>query len=416
MSRLGYAPYLAAAFVLWPLVAFAGGSGFSSLLALASLPAIAYFRLRMPGLFFEVTLVLIAWILASAIWSPAGDGFVSGSLMQGTFALNAAGLRTGLTFLAAMLLVMAVLAVPKWRDRNIPNRIILLALIVHGATVLLLAVFTEDALALFDPLSDRTSEAMQNVIRNANAFALALPLVAAWMWTRAYDWIGRIIAAGVVIVSLWAFNDLGAQSAVIATAFAINAVIIVWWLPRAGFRVLLGAIGIYILAAPVLVGSGINLLERLGITLPGSFQSRVHTWQVVIDRIGEKPLIGHGMEAAKTWRETYADYPEWMARLPEYWASYPVIPGHVHNMALQLWAETGAVGALLAAAALILLAWRLPAPGEMDPTARYAMAGFTGAALVMFSFSYSLWNEAFWASLTLLSGAIILMARREPNT
>ena len=412
MRKLSYAPLLAATFILWPILAFAGGLGFSALLGLIALPSLLFAR---PGLplrpYILAFMALIAWVIASALWSPTGGGLVSGSLSAGNFALNAAGLRIGLTALATMGAVLAALTLTVERAQ-ISGRVILWMLALHGLIILLLAGFTEQALNLFDPLSDKTTEAMQNILRNANAFALVLPVLAAWMWTRSYGWTGKIIAAALVVAALWAFKALDAQSAAIALGAAINAIIFVWWLPRQGFRVLLGTIAAYIALAPIIMSSGIMLLERYGIALPGSFKSRVWTWEVVIEKIREKPLIGHGMEASKTWRETYADHPEWLAGLPDTWANYPVIPGHTHNMALQLWAETGAVGALLAALSLVLLAWRLPAPGALNPTARYGLAGFIGAALIMFSFSYSVWNEAFWASLALISCAIILMAKR----
>jgi O-antigen ligase len=124
-------------------------------------------------------------------------------------------------------------------------------------------------------------------------------------------------------------------------------------------------------------------------------------------------VTGYGISASKSWRETYADHPDWLARLPDFWKDYPVVPGHPHNMALQIWAETGLIGAVLVGFALVLLGFRLPQPDQMREDVRYATAGVTGVALSLFSFAYNMWNEAFWSTVVLAAIAIILLAKRQ---
>ena len=123
--------------------------------------------------------------------------------------------------------------------------------------------------------------------------------------------------------------------------------------------------------------------------------------------------MGHGIEASKSWRDTYASYPEWMAQLPDFWAYYPVVPGHPHNMALQIWAETGLIGAGLAALTILLIGWRLPSGDRLRVDIRYAIGGMLASATCLFSFSYSVWNEAFWATLALAVAGLILLSRRQ---
>ncbi len=89
------------------------------------------------------------------------------------------------------------------------------------------------------------------------------------------------------------------------------------------------------------------------------------------------------------------------------------MPGHPHNMALQIWAETGLIGAVLVGFALVLLGFRLPQPDQMREDVRYAIAGVTGVALSLFSFAYNMWNEAFWSTVVLAAVAIILLAKRQ---
>ena len=101
-----------------------------------------------------------------------------------------------------------------------------------------------------------------------------------------------------------------------------------------------------------------------------------------------------------------------MAHLPVFWARNPVVPGHPHNMALQIWAETGAVGAFVAALAVLLIGWRLPIGHNLRTDIRYAIGGMLAAAFCLFSFSYSVWNEAFWSTLALAVVALIVLSRR----
>ena len=81
-------------------------------------------------------------------------------------------------------------------------------------------------------------------------------------------------------------------------------------------------------------------------------------------------------------------------------------------MALQIWAETGLVGALLMALAVLLVGWRLPHGGRLRADVRYAIGGMLAATFCLFSFSYSAWNEAFWATLALAVAALVLLSRR----
>ena len=130
-------------------------------------------------------------------------------------------------------------------------------------------------------------------------------------------------------------------------------------------------------------------------------------------------MIGHGPEASHTWKDTFAEHPEWLAEATArygdttVWSAYQVIPIHPHNMALQVWAETGMVGATLAAAFLIFLGWRLKSPAQWPPISRYAAAGLIGVCIAICSFAYSMWNEAFWASAIIASGVVLLQARQD---
>ncbi|MEM1151678.1 MAG: hypothetical protein AAGI03_14165, partial [Pseudomonadota bacterium] len=84
-----------------------------------------------------------------------------------------------------------------------------------------------------------------------------------------------------------------------------------------------------------------------------------------------------------------------------------------HNMPLEVWAETGAIGAALFAGLLIAFGLRLARPEHMSLRTRIGTAGLVGATLAIASVSYSTWNEAFWASVVLASLSLIVVSRAE---
>ncbi len=406
-----YGPVLAAAFVLWPVLAALGGQGFAALAGLTGIAALAIARPAGPPRGAALLLLLfVAWAVTSEFWGPRSEGILSGSLRQGNFAIESrAGILIGTV--AAALLTLAGAA----RTGKAPRaeRVILggigvqAGLLIAGSVAIgpiLLAVYGSDP--------QRQYEGIQNFSRNANAFALALPLLAAPLLSDGAVW-RRLAAAGLMLVAAAVFIRLDAQSALVALVATAIAWGIVTAFPRLGLRWLIGLSGGYIAAAPLLIGGVLHVVEPFADRLPPSFRSRLWAWETVLARTAEAPFSGHGLGATRTWRETFAAHPDWLAGLPPHWANYPVVPGHPHNMALEIWAETGATGAVLAALALVVLAFRLPDGRVMTARTRLAAAGLTAAALAIFSFAYSVWNEAFWAGLILLAAALILMARTQ---
>lgn len=410
---MSYAPVLAAAFVLWPLMGLLGAQGYAPLLGLAALPALALARPKWPPASYAVLAsVFVVWAALSEIWSPASTGFVTGSLAGGDFGVKAASLRIVLTAGFGLLAVGGAMQIGKG-SAQLSSRVMLGAFAAQGLILAITTLFAGPLIAaIYGADPQEVNSGIQNLGRNANAFALVLPILIAYLAARpAYMW--KLVVVLLLVVSLLIFTRIDSQAAIIGIVFMIAAMAVVQVLPRLGFRVLFSVLAAYIASAPLVIGTGLRLLEAYGIQLPGSFQSRAWSWQVVIGKIAEKPLTGHGIAASKTWRETYTDHPDWLARLPDFWAYYPVVPGHPHNMALQIWAETGLIGAVLAGFALVMLGFRLPRPDAMREDIRFAIAGLTGVATSMFSFAYNVWNEAFWSSLILAAIAIILLSKRE---
>lgn len=410
---MSYAPVLAAAFVLWPIMGLLGGQGYTPLLALAALPALALARPKWPPALYAVLAILfVIWVVIGEAWSPVSTGFVSGSLLEGNFGVEAASLRIFLTAAFAMLAIGGALRIADG-SAQVSARVMLGAFAAQGLILAISTIFSGPLLsAIYGADPNEMSSGVQNIGRNANAFALVLPVLIAYLSARPqFFW--KPVVALLFVTSLLFFTRIDSQSAVIGLVFMMVAIGLVQALPTLGFRALFTGLGAYVASAPMLLGTGLKIMEAYNIYMPGSFQSRVWAWHFAIGKISERPLTGHGISASKAWTDTYTDHPEWLAHLPESWANYPVVPGHPHNMALQIWAETGMVGAILFGFSLVLLGFRLPQPVRMRADIRFAIAGLTGVAFSLFNFAYSMWNEAFWSSLALAAVAIILLSKRQ---
>lgn len=415
---MNYGIYFGALFCLWPLLAFAGTQGFSSLLTLMTLGAVFYVRRAARPVLLACVAGLVVWIAVTELWSPVSQGFASGSLADRNFSIEAASVRIILTALAGAVTLAALEGfrakaegppAPRWT-----RSLILGALGLQFAAIMIVVFFREPVFDFFDPVSDKTHEALQNVIRNMNAFALALPILAGWLALRpGAAYAGRAAAVIITALSLYGFYSFQADSALIMPFAALGALLIVMLFPVSGFKVLFGGMAGVILAIPAFIWALTTGLAQTGAVLPGSFQSRIWSWEAVLRKIEEAPLIGHGLGASASWREVYADHPEKLALMEPHWAQYPLIPSHPHNMALHVWSETGLIGAALLAAAVALIGFALPSPRSLTSMQRFMTAGLAGSAFVLFSFAYSAWNEAFWAGLVILAGVIILLARTE---
>lgn len=414
-----FSPFLAGILVLWPIIAYMGAQGYTGAVAIAALLGLVYVRVRQIRVYALALVAFVAWIVAAGFWAPEAKALLVGDMRDGSFSMDMPGIRFGLTALAGLGVIVATSAVAE-KSSRISLGVIVGVAIVQFFGVVGTALFTPQILALLAPISHPVHEMPQNLIRNANAFMLLLPFLLAWLWHRQNDY-WRMAAVGLGVISFAAFAQTGTQTGLTGAAFMLACMAIVKFWPKNGFRILFSGLAVYVTLAPLLLGWGVAQLRSFGIPLPQSFFSRTYSWELVREKVSEAPIFGHGLEASYTWTDTYGDHPEWLAdAVARYnqevafaWEIYPVVPGHPHNMPLQVWAETGMIGACLGAIFLFFLGWRLKAPALWPPISRYAAAGLIGVCAAVASFAYSMWNEAFWASAVLAAAVIFLQARHD---
>ena len=135
--------------------------------------------------------------------------------------------------------------------------------------------------------------------------------------------------------------------------------------------------------------------------MPHSAQHRIVIWGHTSNQIAKAPILGSGINTARALNDP-AGY------------DAPLAPGsdfrlttglHSHNVYLQAWYETGAVGALLLLAiGLLVLSALTRAPRDVQP---YLYATFATCALLGGT-SFSLWQPWFMASFGFAAGFAML--------
>lgn len=370
----------AAFFALLPAVSVGGAMGLPLLMGLAAMAAIdptamkeAITR-RPAGL--VLLIAFIVWASLSSIWSPADKPtalkisalLVFGLVFVGALSANASAVRLALSAALAAFLMLA------------------------------LGLGIE---ALFDLALNRAAMpgvAFGEVNRNPSRglvvlLALTWPSVA---WLIALGGQIRLVASWLIAVGAGVLSlQFGQNSTAAGFVAGLTAFGAAFLWPTLVIRATSLALAAWLLAAPFLTPllvSSSALVEAV----PLSWAARIAIWRYTCARILEQPWIGHGIDAGRATTDMISIRGLEMRG----------IPVHPHSASLQVWFDLGAVGAALAAAAIVLGGWRLGRSFAHDrPTAAAA-----AAVLAMFGFmaniGWSIWQE-WWMATLLLAAALV---------
>lgn len=376
--------------VLWPLCALVG-SGFAALVGFAALlaapSAIRAFRPRIYLLLLAVFFGYAAW---SSAWSPRALEFVQVDLTKGSINVRNEVLRLAPLLLAAGLLIGATLRLDG-RRRRLVSSVALWALFVQVGMVATLTLFELPILDALRPIVPDTGEGVQNITRNSLLMATAAPaLIAVVAGDRPLP-AASLSMFGVAVIEAAVLFYRGVDAGLLALGVATLCIAIVLILPRHGFRLLGLLFAVAIMSAPWVFG-----YLSYGATAEAattSAQWRLAIWAEAVKVIEAHPVYGAGLGALRTMRDPITE---------GVFTGQLHMPNHPHNMALQLWAETGAVGAALLSAAIVAAAFRLPSPRDIGRSAIH-VAGLAGGAAVIAFVSFDLWNQDWWAAAGILA-------------
>gem|GEM_PF-130594 len=385
--------------VLWPVIAFMGGLGFSIAAGLGAILLLPVaIRSVRPRLYAVALLFFLVYAGASAGWSPRPTVLVEFDFTAMKFAVRSEMIRVGLLLLALGVLIAAALRLNEASRRRLAV-LSQVMLIVQVGVLITLALFEQQALDLLSGFMPDSGEGVQNISRNSLIMALALPFLALGLFRGGSPW-GRLLAVIVCAGALFVLVYRGVDAGLLILAAATLFMLIIRILPRHGFRLIGLLIAALILSSPwvlVALTAGADFA-----TADDSVTYRAAIWHRVIDLIHQDPIVGHGLGVLRTIREPIET---------GVFAGQFTIPNHAHNMILQLWAETGAIGAGLLSLAVVLAGWRLP-PMERARHAAYLAAALAGGLTAAACVSFDLWNEWWWAVGGLLA-ALAVAAPRE---
>lgn len=221
-------------------------------------------------------------------------------------------------------------------------------------------------------------------------------------------WRGWLAVAGLVIGNVllcWVYWSGVALAALIG---AVTVGLIGWLRPE--FTLIAsGQVGaLWLVASPWVqapLGAAVTgwLRPHLGQESLFDWVNRLRSWRYTAEWIAEKPILGHGFDAARLFSEA-RDLSGYVK---------PLIMQHPHAMPLQIWLELGAVGAALAAGVLATFGRRLGAEFARNRPAAASICALLSAALLCSALDVGLWAGWFWASLAIGASMIVLSQAAE---
>lgn len=230
------------------------------------------------------------------------------------------------------------------------------------------------------------------VVVSRGSVFMALMMWPALLAFRTLDRRAGMAAVCLAAVVIAMLTDHGATRVSVASGLLV--MVLVWWLGRPVVLLMGGVIIAVIVSAPLLPLGPLSphswLMEANWLKL--SAIHRLYIWHFVAERIWERPLFGWGFDASRHMPGGDVVTP----------LGVPSMTLHPHSMALQIWLELGAVGAI-AAAVLVALVVRQITRLDADRFAQATAAAALCASFVVASLSFGIWQSWWVGSLVLTS-------------
>jgi O-antigen ligase len=380
-------------FALIMPVAYAGNQGEAVIVAVGGGFSLLFvFRLRAPPLGVVLIGALAIWAAISFAWSPLAGRLYTIHRYGDLEALTAPKLLLQAVLDCAFVLGALILP-PDQRAKALKLTGILL-LAVMGVLMIEAAEGGQiyGFLNSFGKHPLRADLAKRDAARGCYAVVLVFWPLALLTWNKIPVAIPGVVAACLVVSSLMLGVDAPVAalllSLVVFGGMRVNA--------RLGAWVCMVAVVVYFLAAPLVFlphgHAAADIPSDMG---KESWHIRVSIWRFASALIAHRPLLGYGLDASRAFGDA--------------------IPMHPHDAAIQLWLETGVLGALLGALFWGWLFFRIQRVGREDPVWA-AMACATAAAYLLISaISFGVWQE-WWLGLGAIAiacCAMVLQTRRE---
>lgn len=345
-------------------------------------------RLDLPrGIAALAVLPLLGYAALSIAWTPVTDNALRQIVELLGFFLSAFGLAGLLPHYGAPVLRRLDLAVAA-------------AVILGLATLTIEVVFDQPLYRLVHGMDVTATPSDAVLNRPAVLFAAFAWPAALHLRRRGLSWAAIVLlgaTTAVLVVSSSQSASLGMVAGLMM--FGLASLSLTWARRTVAAALAIACFG----AVPIadgLYSAGAAQWDGLGITA----RHRVEIWHFTAERVGDRPIFGHGLAASRSM-DNRGETSEFQA------PDQSIIPLHPHNAFLQVWLELGLVGAV-AAMAFGLAVLRLTA--TLAQTAqRMALAQFA-ASLAMLSVAYGAW-QSWWVAGLLSAGLATALAARVPD-
>lgn len=329
-------------------------------------------------------LALTVWVAGSIGWSPVGWGEAA---------------RTILWQLPVSFLVVTVLGGATREDRIHALRG-LVALVGGAAFILSMeALNGYQIMRAANPAQDVLE--LERTLGRGSVAVVVLGVMTALAAARLG--LPRQASLGLLALAGFVATRFGMDMNLVLFAITVLAAGAAWLAPRLALAALCGVTVLAVLAAPWLYARLAGLIFTVWPSENGplSYERRAQMWQFAIDRIGEKPMMGWGLDASRTFDGiiVYRGF-EWSD-----------IQLHPHASPLQIWLELGGVGAVLVALVLAAAGWGLVRMFGRDRLAAAAVASGLAALFAAWGFSFGLWQPWLWALMLLVVGYGVALKR-----
>ena len=376
-------------FVLLPVASQAGGLGIAAITALGGgLTLIGLGPAKIISIFksspkaFWALMALLIYGLVSSIWSP----YVSKRSFPNPMIL-VLGLPLYFLFVRAVLYHSAFTSLwlrRVWLWGTIGSAIAIFIDLTTGYSISL----TIDPVSANESLNSRRGDLAQNLGHGVAVLALLYPAVAVTVWQRGTG--GKAIAAGLAILILLCGYFANMSASIVALLFALLFMV------GAAYKPSLTLAGVHIAAAfsvflaPIATYLVTKISDAHLAALPFSWEERIHNWRYILHKITEHPIIGHGFDAVRTFEDKHT---------VRGFADRAIVSLHPHNAGLHIWVELGAIGILIAIAALFFSHKMIRSSNEIRRTTAVALSGTGAAAIVNASLTFGVWQDWWWAAI-----------------
>ena len=368
----------AAAFGLIPLFAYVWPLGFAFLIAVMSaLLAPLWVRPQQAWPAATLLLALALWGAGALAWSPA-LARVNPQDPETQFGLKLLAQGAAYGFFAA--------AAGGLSGRAAQRVLTVLALGLLGLGAVLVVEGTSSAWA-YRQLLALTGDPIRPDLAERNIgkgqFVLALLAWPALVFLHQHR--PRLIPLllGALLLCVFLLNEF---APIVGFAAGGIAFLLVSFGGPWGARLVGALLAVQVLVSPWIVRAAVDggLFGALDRLAPESWAQRLRVWSFVSDRIVERPWLGWGLEASRT---------------------FAAVPLHPHNSGLQVWLELGLGGAVLFALIWLRVFESIARVARRDRTAAGGCAGAAGAYFTIGALSYGVWQEWWLATAAVVVAA-----------